>query len=78
MQAEKYKNRLIFFCLRKDGACSFSVSQDEGCAALKLLLLNQITRLRSEGCTREAAAAAVAEMLNKQVLTLDPRAVRLQ
>ena len=52
--------------------------EDEGCAALKLLLLNQITRYRSEGCTREAAAAAVAEMLNKQVLTLDPRAVRLQ
>ena len=26
--------------------------EDEGCAALKLLLLNQITRLRSEGCTR--------------------------
>ena len=28
-------------------------------------------------CEREAAAAAVAEMLNKQVLTLDPKAVRL-
>ena len=26
--------------------------EDEGCAALKLLLLNQITRLRSEGCKR--------------------------
>ena len=151
--------------------------EDEGCAALKLLLLNQITRLRSEGCTRfyismdcgvglyaaeiihglketdgelesfcnvpyeeqatkwtlelrdryfnalstctevvnvgfektvgcefkahlaaikgadtviavydsddplcerEAAAAAVAEMLNKQVLTIDPKAIRLQ
>lgn len=26
--------------------------EDEGCAALKLLLLNQITRYRSEGCTR--------------------------
>ena len=28
-------------------------------------------------CEREAAAAAVAEMLNKQVLTLDPKAIRL-
>ena len=26
--------------------------EDEGCATLKLLLLNQITRYRSEGCTR--------------------------
>ena len=26
--------------------------EDESCAALKLLLLNQITRYRSEGCTR--------------------------
>ena len=29
-------------------------------------------------CEREAAAAAVAEMLNKQILTLDPKAIRLQ
>ena len=29
-------------------------------------------------CEREAAAAAVAEMLNKQVLTIDPKAIRLQ
>lgn len=29
-------------------------------------------------CEREAAAAAVAEMLNKQVLTLDPKVIRLQ
>lgn len=29
-------------------------------------------------CEREAAAAAVAEMLNKQVLTLDSKAIRLQ
>ena len=28
-------------------------------------------------CEREAAAAAVVEMLNKQVLTLDPKAIRL-
>lgn len=28
-------------------------------------------------CEREAAAAAVADMLNKQVLTLDPKAIRL-
>ena len=28
-------------------------------------------------CEREAAAAAVAEMLHKQVLTLAPRAIRL-
>ena len=28
-------------------------------------------------CEREAAAATVAEMLNKQVLTLDPNAIRL-
>ena len=28
-------------------------------------------------CEREATAAAVAEMLNKQVLTLDPKAIRL-
>ena len=28
-------------------------------------------------CEREASAAAVAEMLNKQVLTLDPKAIRL-
>ena len=26
--------------------------EDEGCAALKLILINQITRLRNEGCTR--------------------------
>lgn len=26
--------------------------EDEGCAALKLILMNRITRLRSEGCTR--------------------------
>ena len=29
-------------------------------------------------CEREAAAAAVAEMLNKQIHTLDPKAIRLQ
>ncbi len=29
-------------------------------------------------CEREAAAAAAAEMLNKQILTLDPKAIRLQ
>ena len=29
-------------------------------------------------CKREAASAAVAEMLNKQILTLDPKAIRLQ
>jgi uncharacterized phage-like protein YoqJ len=29
-------------------------------------------------CEREAAAAAVAEMLDKQILTLDPKAIRLQ
>lgn len=29
-------------------------------------------------CEREAAAAAVAEMLNKQILTLDPKAIHLQ
>lgn len=29
-------------------------------------------------CEREAAATAVAEMLNKQILTLDPKAIRLQ
>ena len=29
-------------------------------------------------CEREAAAAAVAEMLNKQILTLVPKATRLQ
>ena len=29
-------------------------------------------------CEREAAAAAVAGMLNKQVLTLDPKAIRFQ
>ena len=28
--------------------------EDEGCAALKLILINQITRLRGEGCTRFA------------------------
>ena len=28
-------------------------------------------------CEREAAAASVAEMLNKQILTLDPKAIRL-
>ena len=30
--------------------------EDEGCAALKLLLINQITRLRGEGCTRFAVS----------------------
>ena len=29
-------------------------------------------------CEREAAVVAVAEMLNKQILTLDPKAIRLQ
>ena len=29
-------------------------------------------------CEREAAAVAVAEVLNKQVLTLDPKVIRLQ
>ena len=29
-------------------------------------------------CEREAAAATVAEVLNKQILTLDPKAIRLQ
>jgi len=29
-------------------------------------------------CEREAAAVAVAEMLNKQILKLDPKAIRLQ
>ena len=29
-------------------------------------------------CEREAAAAAVAEMLDKQILTLDPKNIRLQ
>ena len=28
-------------------------------------------------CEREAAAVAVAEMLNKQILTLDPKAIRI-
>jgi len=28
-------------------------------------------------CEREAAAVTVAEMLNKQILTLDPKAIRL-
>ncbi len=28
--------------------------EDEGCAALKLILINRITRLRGEGCTRFA------------------------
>ena len=30
--------------------------EDEGCAALKLILINQISRLRSEGCTRFAVS----------------------
>ena len=30
--------------------------EDEGCGALKLILINQITRLRSEGCTRFAVS----------------------
>ena len=30
--------------------------EDEGCAALKLILMNQITRLRGEGCTRFAVS----------------------
>ena len=29
-------------------------------------------------CEREAAVVAVAEMLNKQILVLDPKAIRLQ
>ena len=29
-------------------------------------------------CERESAAVAVAEMLNKQVLPIDPKAIRLQ
>ena len=29
-------------------------------------------------CEREAAAGTVAEMLNKQVLTIDPKAIRIQ
>ena len=120
--------------------------EDESCAALKLILINQITRLRGEGCMRfavsidcgvglyaaeiihglfnalaacmevvnaayektvgckfkayleaineadtvivvydpddprcerEAAAVAVAEMLNRQVFTIDPKAIHL-
>ena len=30
--------------------------EDEGCAALKLILINQIFRLRGEGCTRIAVS----------------------
>ena len=30
--------------------------EDEGCAALKLILINQISRLRGEGCTRFAVS----------------------
>ena len=30
--------------------------EDEGCAALKLLLINQISKLRGEGCTRFAVS----------------------
>ena len=30
--------------------------EDEGCAALKLILINQITKLRGEGCTRFAVS----------------------
>ena len=30
--------------------------EDEGCAALKLILMNRITKLRSEGCTRFAVS----------------------
>ena len=30
--------------------------EDEGCAALKLILINQITRLRGEGCMRFAVS----------------------
>ena len=30
--------------------------EDEGCVALKLILMNRITRLRSEGCTRFAVS----------------------
>jgi len=30
--------------------------EDEGCAALKLILINQITGLRSKGCTRFAVS----------------------
>ena len=30
--------------------------EDEGCAALKLILINQISKLRGEGCTRFAAS----------------------
>ena len=30
--------------------------EDEGCAALKLILINQTTRLRGEGCTRFAVS----------------------
>jgi uncharacterized phage-like protein YoqJ len=30
--------------------------EDEGCAALKLILLNRITKLRSEGCARFAVS----------------------
>ena len=30
--------------------------EDEGCAALKLILINQITKLRGDGCTRFAVS----------------------
>ena len=30
--------------------------EDEGCAALKLILINQISKLRGEGCTRFAVS----------------------
>ena len=37
--------------------------EDEGCAALKLLLINQISRLRGEGCTRFAVSMDCGEGL---------------
>ena len=38
--------------------------EDEGCAALKLILINQITRLRGEGCTRFAISMDCGVGLN--------------
>ena len=34
------------------------------------------TKLHNPRCEREAAAVAVAEVLNKQVITVDPKAIR--
>ena len=49
------KNSAIIGCTPMCFPWGFD-EEDEGCAALKLILMNQITKLRGEGCARFAVS----------------------